>query len=129
MAAARATESAMSSISNRKSARFSQASPIRSSTSRSALSAGPCTTAEMPTCSISASGKQPNTEASSTSPPSSAALARSMIACMGGRDGECTFMCGMSGRECQAVAAAAPFMALSSASPARMPVSYMSICG
>ncbi|MNT05153.1 hypothetical protein D3C72_1397620 [compost metagenome] len=83
---ARAMDSSIGSIGKTKSARRSHAMPQSSSSRRrpaSTLAASATITTARPVCGISASGKPPNTEALSTSPSRSAAIARSMMSFMG----------------------------------------------
>ena len=56
-------------------------------------------TAEHEMCGMSAWGKPPNTEAFSTAPLASAAIAMSMMSFMGWRDGVCSRVLVIIGRE------------------------------
>ena len=63
-------------------------------------------TAEQEMCGMSACGKPPNTDALSTAPPASAAIAMSMMSFMGWRDGVCSSVLVIIGREPQTITGA-----------------------
>ena len=75
-------------------------------------------------------GKPPRTEALSTAPRFSASIARSITSFIGWRDGVCSSVLVIIGREAQAMTGAtSPSSARSSVRPARAAVSAMSTCG
>ena len=79
---------------------------------------------------MSACGKPPNTEALSTAPLASAAIAMSMMSLMGWRDGVCTSVLVIIGRVPHTMAGTTPpSRARTSVRPARSAVSAMSTCG
>ena len=81
-------------------------------------------------CGISACGNPPKTEALSTEPPVSAASAMSMMSFIGWRDGVCSSVLVIIGREAQVMTGTtSPSSARSSVRPARADVSAMSTCG
>ena len=79
---------------------------------------------------MSACGKPPKTEALSTAPLASAAIAMSMMSFMGWRDGVCTSVLVIMRRVPQTMTGATtPSSARTSVRPARSAVSAMSMWG
>ena len=79
---------------------------------------------------MSAWGKPPNTDALSTAPLVSAAIAMSMMSRMGWRDGACTRVLVIIGRDPQTITGSiSPSSMRTSVRPARCAVSPMSMCG
>ena len=79
---------------------------------------------------MSACGKPPNTDALSTAPLASAAMAMSMTSFMGWRDGVCTRVLVIIGRVPHTITGStSPFRARTRVRPARWAVSPMSMCG
>jgi hypothetical protein len=79
---------------------------------------------------MSACGKPPNTDALSTAPLASAAMAWSMMSFMGWRDGAWTSVLVIMGRDPQTITGwMRPSSARTRVRPARWPVSPMSTCG
>ncbi len=79
---------------------------------------------------MSECGKPPKTEALSTAPEASAAIAMSMTSFMGWREGACTSVLVIMGSEPQTMTGSiSPRRARSMVRPARCPVSPMSTCG
>ena len=79
---------------------------------------------------MSAWGNPPNTDALSTAPLASAALAMSMMSFMGWRDGVWTRVLVIMGRAPHTITGwTSPVSARTSVRPARWAVSAMSMCG
>ena len=79
---------------------------------------------------MSACGKPPKTDALSTSARVSAAIAMSMMSFIGWRDGVCTSVLVIMGREPQTImGSTSPASARTSIRAARSPVSPISTCG